>query len=182
MKKLLLVSVISLFVLSLLGSAVFFPTQASIRIVRPPYPYGSYVSPTPTPTLARGPFNLSLSNTQANITCNLGDSNCYYQGVIIAQNRLAVPVYNSTLYTNSPYGMLKFVGFDGTWTNTLSRTSRIYNPGAGVNTLVKVIAPPYRGTFYASLYLDAQVCNLATTPPDCNYFGASSVNFSVIVK
>jgi len=140
--------------------------------------------PLSTPTLApgTGAYQIILNNSQTTLTCVKNDPNCYYQSTFQAINRTGQPLYNTTLYTNSPYKTLTFIGFDGNWTSETSKTNLIIQPGqAAINTLVKVVPPPYAGEWLSSLCIDGQTCNTNVNPPDCYFYGGSCLNVKITV-
>lgn len=153
---------------------------------------GTAGSPVPTPTpsltpspgnpsITEGAFRLQLTPTQGNTKCQRGDVNCFYQAVVIATNRTDRPLYNTTLYTVNPQGVLQYTGFDGLWTTGRSTTNRVIQPGQeAINTLVKLVPARTDGTWTGALYIDGQTCNIQSTPPtDCYYYGASSLTITI---
>ena len=140
-------------------------------------------SPTPTPAIYFGAYQLNLTNSQTNLTCLKGDPNCYYQTVLIAKNITSKPLYNTTIYTSSyPSEMVKYIGFDGNWTSGKSTTTAVVQPGAeAINTIVKAVPPAQTGEWIANWYIDAQTCNLNVSPPDCYYYGASLLTVKIKV-
>ena len=143
------------------------------------------ITPTLAPTISPiqvGAYSLRLTNYQTEITCKLGDPNCYYQTTLIATNRTGKPLYNTTMYQSSPNNIMSFIGFDGNWTSQKSTTTKIVQPWEeAVNTLVKVVPPKILGKTNSTFYIDGQTCNINVSPPDCYFYGASSLTVTINV-
>ncbi len=122
-------------------------------------------------------YRINSPSDVYNLDCTLGDINCKYYAPVIFTNDTTQTLYDTTLWTHSPY--LQIQGFDGSWT---SRTTSpySYNPRNGPNILVKVIPPNQIGTFYSSMYIDGKVCNFNVSPADCVYYGGKE--FRVVIN
>lgn len=137
-------------------------------------------TPTPSPTPASGgAFSFTLSNSQTALTCSKTDANCKYTSSLIARNKLDKPVFNTTVYKTDPSNILE--GYN----QSIVSSGAIYPGQVALNSIVNVKAPSTlnTGLHYATLYLDGQVCNMNTNPPNsCTFFGASSLDFKVTVS
>lgn len=147
--------------------------RASESVSPPSPPY-----PSPTPGNSKGPYSFSLSNPQTKITCTKGDPNCKYTSVLTANNKIDKSLYNTTIYTTDSSKALTFVDFDGTTkTGRGIPSQRVVLPGEGGANTIITFTPPSNDIYYASLYIDGQICNENTTPPNsCNFYGASSLD------
>ncbi|MCX6726602.1 MAG: hypothetical protein NTY75_02175 [Candidatus Shapirobacteria bacterium] len=135
---------------------------------------------TPTPT-ASGAFSLKLSNPVNEITCKLSDPNCYYQTVIIGTNRTDNTIYYTSLWTSGSNISYTYNGATIT-NNSVSTSSLVIDPGQeAFNTLVNVTPPKTVGTYYSYFYADGKNCNTQTSPPNCIYYGGSSLYVKINV-
>lgn len=137
-------------------------------------------TPTPSPTPASGgAFSFTLSNSQTILTCSKTDTNCKYTSSLIARNKLDKPVFNTTVYKSDPSNVIE--GYN----RSVVSSGAIYTGQTALNSIVNVKAPSTlnTGLHYATLYLDGQVCNMNTNPPNsCTFYGASSLDFKVTVS
>ncbi len=125
---------------------------------------------------------VSPSSNILSITCT-NKNNCSYYGVVGFQNITGQNLYDTTLWANSPYNGLEYVGFDGQWTSGQSTTNRTIEPGMTISVEFKVDFPQnYPGnTYFAYLNIDGKTCNFSTTPPDCYFYGGTSLTIKLEV-
>lgn len=162
-------------------------------------------TPTPIPTLSvtgKGSFDVTVGNYslpidgiididqehgQINLTCELGHTNCSFSATFRAKNRTTSNLYKPTVWADNPFGLtpkiLEFAGFDGVYTEGPSYGTRTTQPGEeAINTAFRITSPTRAGIYYSYMYIDAQTCNLQTTPPDCIYYGGSGITVKVTVN
>jgi uncharacterized repeat protein (TIGR01451 family) len=160
-----------------LAGIMAIPLLAAILILlgmSPPHPAHADGPP-------QGPFVVTASVSSLEFTCKVSDVNCHLDIPVRATNRLNQAVYSTTMYQVSVNDSLSFMGFDGSWTSEQNTSLQVFQPGQSFTTMVKVVKPNSLGIFYAFFYVDAKICNTATTPWDCTFYGASEVTVIVHV-
>lgn len=169
-------------VLSPFPKPSIYPTSVVITPI--PIPTSIIVTPTPTPNIKEGAYKLNLSNNQTTVNCRVGDLNCQYTGVVIASNKTDKPLYQTTAWADDPFNILRYTDFNGNSTNGKSTSNKVVQPGQeAINTLLTVKAPNVSkaGSWIARWYIDGKTCNLNTNPPDCTFYGGSSVTIKISV-
>ncbi|MDO8638326.1 MAG: hypothetical protein Q7R43_02030 [Candidatus Daviesbacteria bacterium] len=143
-----------------------------------------FVTPTPTPVsvIKGGPFNITMSVNSMTITCRVNQTDCFIS-TVIGTNKIGQNLYNATIYSNRS-GFIRFMGFDGKWNEpgSKSKNTQTIQPERGFNILAGVKSFSRAGVYQDTLYIDAQTCNQKVNPPDCVYYGATSIPFKVVVK
>lgn len=143
-------------------------------------------------TQSQGAYAIMVDNTpttQITLTCDINDLNCNFYQPVLFQNIATfngdpTPLYDTTFWTDNPSG-LDIVEYQSPtlgWTTEQSTINTVFEPGSGPNILVKATPPATVGTYHASLYIDAKVCNnVSQIATDCNYYGGASLDFTINV-
>ncbi|MBU1000401.1 dockerin type I repeat-containing protein [Patescibacteria group bacterium] len=129
-----------------------------------------------------GPYNISMSDDPATIACKVGQTDCFFS-TVVAKNKLDKSLYKTTIW-NSRYSNVQFQGLNGQWNEpgSESQSDRVIKSGEGFSILVRLKSFSEIGIYNDVLYIDAQTCNLKTTPPDCYFYGATKIPFKITVN
>ncbi len=123
--------------------------------------------------------SFSLSADQTSKTCT--DQSCELEANIVATNTTGKTLYEVTFKSDDPLHMLRFQGFDGSWTTDRSKKDGTVEPGSSVGTKAIIKPTGQFNKYTPTLYIDGKTCNLNTTPPDCYYYGGSGITFTITI-